>query len=82
MVLSLQCFMICFNRASVLCSPPCSMWSRARHVPLGKNGPRPLRTRDAPFSCIADRTEKERRACDVGSTLAWICCYPCMFGLF
>lgn len=60
---------------SVLCSPPCSTWSRARHVRLGKNGPRPLRTRAAPFSCIGDRTEKEQRACDVGSTLAWICCY-------
>ena len=61
--------------ASLLCSPPCSTWSRARHVPLGKSGPRPLRTRAAPFLCIQDRTEKEQKMCDVGSILAWICCY-------
>lgn len=62
--------------AAMLCSPPCSTWSRARHVPL-KNGygPRPLRQRSDPWVCLHDRTSNEVHSCQLGSVLMLACIY-------
>ena len=62
----------------MLCSPPCSTWSRARHVPLqkcGQQGPRPLRSRINPWICLPQRTPKEVAACNLGSALLLACVY-------
>ena len=51
-------------------SPPCSTWSRARHVLLpGGGGPRPLRSRDECLVCLPDRSASEARSCEVGTML-------------
>jgi len=61
----------------LLCTPPCGTWSRVRHVPLNRGcaGPRPLRTRDAPLTCISDRSMKEHKACETGTRIATACVY-------
>ena len=51
-------------------SPPCSTWSRARHVPLpGGGGPRLLRSREKCLECLPDRLDSEVRSCAVGTWL-------------
>ena len=60
----------------MLGSPPCSTWSRARHVPLQRKiGPRPLRSRQYPWICLPHRTKKEIQACESGSRLLLACVY-------
>lgn len=60
---------------AIMCSPPCSTWSRARHQWLGKNGPRPLRSRAHPLQCLPFRSPKEEHACNLGSIIAAACVY-------
>ena len=61
---------------AMLCSPPCSTWSRARHVPLAKGrGPRPLRSRAEPWQCLPDRTDQEVKSCQLCSVVMLACIY-------
>ena len=53
---------------AVFGSPPCSTWSRARFRPIAF-GPRPLRDRESPYECLANRTPAEVQACDLGTAL-------------
>ena len=54
--------------------PPCSTWSAARRRPLpGGGGPRPLRDRESPWCPLPGRSERERRACDIGTMLMLRC---------
>jgi len=49
-------------------SPPCSTWSKARHRPLGQiRGPRPLRSRDTPFSPLPALDKRELKAFHAGT---------------
>ena len=62
--------------SAALGGPPCSTWSRARFLPLpGGQGPRPLRSMNAPLECLADRSEKEKAMCRTGTLLAMSCVY-------
>ena len=74
--------LICSGRLlGILASPPCSTWSRARHVPLSSRhgvqtiGPRPLRSRTDPWVCLADRSKSEIDACSLGSCILLACVY-------
>ena len=60
---------------SLLCSPPCSTWSRARHQWLGPRGPRPLRARNDPLQCLPHLSQQEQRSCYIGSCIATACVY-------
>ena len=56
-------------------SPPCSTVSRARHIPLkdGRQGPRPLRSRDNMWEPLPERTAREQLAVAIGSCLYLLC---------
>lgn len=55
-------------------SPPCSTISAARHRPLaGGGGPRPLRSRDAPWEPLPYCTTREVLAVQTGSLLFLLC---------
>jgi len=58
-----------------LASPPCSTVTRVRYRLLhaDSHGPRPLRSRESPSTCLPSWTPKENRPCLVGSLLALIC---------
>ena len=60
---------------AMLCSPPCSTFSRARHRPLaGPFMPRPLRDRDRPLNaCQAELIESARLAKQVHAWLSGLC---------
>ena len=71
--------LICSGRClGVLASPPCSTWSRARHVPLTGTstfGPRPLRSRADPWVCLDGRSRAEQALCNLGSCIMLACVY-------
>ncbi|CAK9030997.1 unnamed protein product [Durusdinium trenchii] len=64
--------------AGLFVSPPCSTFSAVRHKPLHRQsgaqvGPRPLRARSNPWSCLPNRTSRENHSVDIGTALAFIC---------
>ena len=64
--------------AGLFVSPPCSTFSAVRHKPLHRQsgaqvGPRPLRARSNPWSCLPNRTSRENHSVDIGTALALIC---------
>lgn len=58
----------------VFVSPPCSTFSAARHKAVGADGhgPRPLRSRQSPWTCLPGRSHEENAAVDIGSALGLI----------
>ena len=58
----------CEDAFGALGGPPCSTFSRIRHVWV-PGGPRPLRSRDNPLELLLGLTPHKIRQCDIGTAL-------------